>query len=439
MAAEAAAGQNSFFDAKVIPSVAYTDPEVAWVGLTENEAKAKGVKYGKGVFPWAASGPLAVARAATRASPRCCSTRRRDRIIGCGIVGPNAGDLIAEAALAIEMGADADGHRPDHPPAPDAVGDDRHGGRDVRGHDHRPRSRPRSADRRQQLTGQGGRAMALKQDFAQQIEQQIAVWQAQIKDYQERMARLAQRRSANYEKAIAPAARQYRAGEQAAAPGPRRQRDCLEGHAGSLAEALERLQKGWADALERFALRPPSCAEGRRAIRSTRTVGSTAGNADQGRKPWTTSSAKPRSTITAFPTPGKISVTPTKGMTNQRDLALAYSPGRGGALPGDPEGPARGLRLHRQGQSGGGDHQRHRRAGPGQHRRAGRQAGDGGQGLPVQEVRRHRRVRHRDRRDRPRQAGRDHRLAGADLRRHQPRGHQGARVLRRSRPGCASG
>ena len=61
VAAEAAAGKNSFFDAKVIPSVAYTDPEVAWVGLTENEAKAKGVKYGKGVFPWAASGPVAVA------------------------------------------------------------------------------------------------------------------------------------------------------------------------------------------------------------------------------------------------------------------------------------------------------------------------------------------------------------------------------------------
>ena len=56
VAAEVAAGQNSYFDAKVIPSVAYTDPEVAWVGLTENEAKAAGIKYGKGVFPWAASG-----------------------------------------------------------------------------------------------------------------------------------------------------------------------------------------------------------------------------------------------------------------------------------------------------------------------------------------------------------------------------------------------
>ena len=131
-----------------------------------------------------------------------------------------------------------------------------------------------------------------------------------------------------------------------------------------------------------------------------------------------------------YPMPGKIAVTPTKGMSNQRDLALAYSPGRRGPVPGDPEGPADGLRVHRQGQPGGGDLERHRRAGPGQYRRDGRQAGDGGQGLPVQEVRRDRRVRHRDRRDRPGQAGRDHRLARADLRRDQSRGHQGAGVLR---------
>jgi dihydrolipoamide dehydrogenase len=100
-----AAGNNSFFDAKVIPSVAYTDPEVVWVGLTENEAKARGIKYGKGYFP----GRRADARCpsvATRGSPRCCSNTHR--IIGCAIVGPNAGDLIAKAALAIEMGADAE-------------------------------------------------------------------------------------------------------------------------------------------------------------------------------------------------------------------------------------------------------------------------------------------------------------------------------------------
>ncbi|MBV9115901.1 MAG: dihydrolipoyl dehydrogenase [Acetobacteraceae bacterium] len=107
VAAEAAAGRNSFFDAKVIPSVAYTDPEVAWAGLTENEARARGVKYGKGTFPWAASGrSLSLGR--DEGVTKILFDEATDRIIGCGIVGPNAGELIAEAALAIEMGADAE-------------------------------------------------------------------------------------------------------------------------------------------------------------------------------------------------------------------------------------------------------------------------------------------------------------------------------------------
>jgi dihydrolipoamide dehydrogenase len=106
VAAETAAGRNSYFDARVIPSVAYTDPEVAWVGLTENEARAKGVKYGKGVFPWAASG-RALSLGRDEGVTKVLFDEQTERIIGCGIVGPSAGDLIAEAALAIEMGADA--------------------------------------------------------------------------------------------------------------------------------------------------------------------------------------------------------------------------------------------------------------------------------------------------------------------------------------------
>jgi dihydrolipoamide dehydrogenase len=106
VAAEVAAGQNSVFDAKVIPSVAYTDPEVAWVGLTEIEARANGIKYGKGVFPWAASGrSLSLGR--DEGITKILFDEEHERIIGCGIVGPSAGDLIAEASLAIEMGADA--------------------------------------------------------------------------------------------------------------------------------------------------------------------------------------------------------------------------------------------------------------------------------------------------------------------------------------------
>jgi len=106
VAAEVAAGKESFFDAKVIPSVAYTDPEVAWVGTTENEAKAAGVKYGKGVFPWAASGrSLSLGR--DEGVTKVLFDETTERIIGCGIVGPSAGDLISEAGIAIEMGADA--------------------------------------------------------------------------------------------------------------------------------------------------------------------------------------------------------------------------------------------------------------------------------------------------------------------------------------------
>ena len=105
VAAEVAAGSNRVFDARVIPSVAYTDPEVAWVGMTETEAKAKGVKVGKGVFPWAASGrSLSLGRDEGITKVLFDD---EDRVIGAGIVGPNAGDLIAEVALAIEMGADA--------------------------------------------------------------------------------------------------------------------------------------------------------------------------------------------------------------------------------------------------------------------------------------------------------------------------------------------
>ena len=107
VAAEVASGHKSAFDAKCIPSVAYTDPEVAWVGVTETEAKAQGIKYGKAVFPWAASGrSLALGR--DEGLTKTLWDEASGRLIGCAIVGPSAGDLIAEAALAIEMGCDAE-------------------------------------------------------------------------------------------------------------------------------------------------------------------------------------------------------------------------------------------------------------------------------------------------------------------------------------------
>jgi dihydrolipoamide dehydrogenase len=107
VAAEVASGHKAAFDARAIPSVAYTDPEVAWVGVTETEAKARGLKYGKAVFPWAASGrSLALGR--DEGLTKTLWDEETQRLIGCAIVGTDAGDLISEAALAIEMGAEAE-------------------------------------------------------------------------------------------------------------------------------------------------------------------------------------------------------------------------------------------------------------------------------------------------------------------------------------------
>jgi dihydrolipoamide dehydrogenase len=107
VAAEVAAGLKAGFDALTIPSVAYTDPEVTWMGLTENQAKQQGIEYDKAVFPWAASGrSLSLGRKEGITKILC--EKETGRLLGAGMVGPNAGELIAEAVLALEMGADAE-------------------------------------------------------------------------------------------------------------------------------------------------------------------------------------------------------------------------------------------------------------------------------------------------------------------------------------------
>src|SRR5487761_1968896 len=107
VAAENIAGHKSFFEPMTIPSVAYTDPEIAWMGLTETQAKAQGIAYEKGTFPWAASGrALSVGR--DEGMTKVLLDPKTRRILGAGIVGVNAGELIAEAVLALEMGADMD-------------------------------------------------------------------------------------------------------------------------------------------------------------------------------------------------------------------------------------------------------------------------------------------------------------------------------------------
>jgi dihydrolipoamide dehydrogenase len=106
VAAEAAKGEKSYFDARQIPSVAYTDPEVAWAGLTEDECRKQGIKYGKAVFPWAASG-RAIANGRDEGFTKLLFDETTHRCIGGAIVGTYAGDLIGEVCLAVEMGADA--------------------------------------------------------------------------------------------------------------------------------------------------------------------------------------------------------------------------------------------------------------------------------------------------------------------------------------------
>jgi dihydrolipoamide dehydrogenase len=107
VAAEVIAGHKVEFQALAIPSVAYTDPEVAWAGMTETEAKEKGIPIEKASFPWAASGrALSIGR--TEGLTKLILDKDTHRVIGAGIVGPNAGELLAEAVLAIEMGADAE-------------------------------------------------------------------------------------------------------------------------------------------------------------------------------------------------------------------------------------------------------------------------------------------------------------------------------------------
>ena len=106
VAAEVAAGHKSGFDARVIPVVAYTDSEIACIGLTETEAKARGIKVGKGQFPWAESG-RALSMARPEGLTKLLFDEATGRVVGAGVVGPNASDLVAEATLAIKMGADA--------------------------------------------------------------------------------------------------------------------------------------------------------------------------------------------------------------------------------------------------------------------------------------------------------------------------------------------
>jgi len=106
VAAENAAGRSSYFDARQIPSVAYTDPEIAWAGVTEDQAKAQDIAYGKGLFPWAASG-RAIANGRDEGFTKLLFDAETHRVIGGGIVGTHAGDLIGEICLAVEMGADA--------------------------------------------------------------------------------------------------------------------------------------------------------------------------------------------------------------------------------------------------------------------------------------------------------------------------------------------
>jgi dihydrolipoamide dehydrogenase len=107
VAAEVIAGKKHYFDPKVIPSIAYTEPEIAWVGVTEKEAKEQGIIYEKSVFPWSASG-RAIASDCADGLTKLIFDKQTNRVIGGAVVGSNAGELLGEIGLAIEMGCDAE-------------------------------------------------------------------------------------------------------------------------------------------------------------------------------------------------------------------------------------------------------------------------------------------------------------------------------------------
>ena len=153
VAAEAAADLKSAFDAAAIPSVAYTRPEIAWAGLTEAAAAAEGRRATVSRFPWSASG-RALASGAAAGMTKLLFDDESGRIVGGGIVGAHAGELIAEVVLAIEMGGGCGRPRPHDPPAPDALGDGRHGGRGRGGRVHGPAAGKATAGR---LRPQGAR------------------------------------------------------------------------------------------------------------------------------------------------------------------------------------------------------------------------------------------------------------------------------------------
>jgi dihydrolipoamide dehydrogenase len=147
-----------YFDARVIPSVAYTDPEVAWVGLTETDAKKNGIAYKKGQFPWAASGrSLALGR--DEGFTKLLFDPLTHRVLGGGMVGPNAGELVAEVALAIEMGADAADIGLTIHPHPTLVGNGGAVGRGVRRNADRPLH---SEAARRSVAAAEGRGAAVK-------------------------------------------------------------------------------------------------------------------------------------------------------------------------------------------------------------------------------------------------------------------------------------
>ena len=223
VAAEAAAGQKSFFDARQIPSVAYTDPEIAWAGLTEDECKEQGIKYGKAVFPWAASG-RAIANGRDEGFTKLLFDEATHRCIGGAIVGTRCGRPDQRSLPRRGDGLRSGRHRQDDPSASDAVRIDRHGGRTVRGRVHRPAAGRRRNRRRRSW-----------------LEEQLRI-------------------------------------------------DALEYH--------------------------------------------------------------------EFPTPGKISIAPTKALANQRDLSLAYSPGVAYACTAIQHDPSLAARYTARGEPGRGDHQR---------------------------------------------------------------------------------
>ncbi len=238
LAAEVAHGEKRAFDARVIPSVAYTDPEIAWVGLTETDAKAKGMAYEKATFPWSASGrSLSLGR--DDGMTKLLFDPATHRVIGGGIVGPNAGDLICRSGARHRDGQRRCRHRPDHPSASDVIRNRHVRRRGVRGH----ADRSVRAEKEVKDVESAGSRTTINGETCRGLQQADRTRQGHSADAQDRMA--GDRRRAGHGRGSLQGLHHLARGDSAAGRVPRHRALLGESRADAAASSPTRCRWRW--------------------------------------------------------------------------------------------------------------------------------------------------------------------------------------------------